>query len=233
MQILAQHYPDLLSKHVPMQVVQTYYSEKNAVDWQMLRLDLLEQGMSGNKLFKLLPYIHQAKQLGLNRLISFGGRFSNHLHALAHAGNVFDMEVVAVVQAYAHQQDSCTINDLRELGALIHYADKAEYAQRYQADYHQTLLAQYPHSLIINEGGAGELGVLGAQCMAQFVAKHFADTPDFLILPSGTGTSLLGLRSSEAIAASCQVVAIAALNNVQQINELMQAQTNWQVVDGF
>lgn len=41
MQILAQHYPDLLSKHVPMQVVQTYYSDKNAVDWQIVAVAAL------------------------------------------------------------------------------------------------------------------------------------------------------------------------------------------------
>ena len=52
----------------------------------MLRLDLLDPLLSGNKWFKLRPHIEAAAAAGADGLISLGGAHSNHLHALAAAG---------------------------------------------------------------------------------------------------------------------------------------------------
>jgi len=50
----------------------------------LLRLDRLGGLAPGNKWFKLKENFACAGRQGSRRLVSFGGPWSNHLHALAH-----------------------------------------------------------------------------------------------------------------------------------------------------
>lgn len=50
--------------------------------FECLRLDQLHPTLSGNKFFKLLGHLEVFRSSGRSRLLSFGGRWSNHLHAL-------------------------------------------------------------------------------------------------------------------------------------------------------
>ena len=59
------------------------------VHWSVARFDKLDNGLSGNKAFKLLPQLIRAHRSGVKTLLSFGGWHSNHLHALAHGGVQF------------------------------------------------------------------------------------------------------------------------------------------------
>ena len=51
----------------------------------ILRLDLLHPVVSGNKWFKLRYYIEKAQEQNKNSLVTFGGAWSNHIHATAAA----------------------------------------------------------------------------------------------------------------------------------------------------
>ena len=61
-----------------------------------VRLDAIRCGTNdrimGNKIFKLLPSIQRAKENNINRIISFGGPWSNHIHALAAAGDAYHLQ---------------------------------------------------------------------------------------------------------------------------------------------
>jgi len=50
------------------------------------RDDLVHPSISGNKWRKLKYNLTEAKRLGLTSLLTFGGAFSNHIHAVAAAG---------------------------------------------------------------------------------------------------------------------------------------------------
>ena len=56
---------------------------KDALVVTVLRLDKIHPEISGNKWFKLKYYLEAAKLRKKDRLISFGGPYSNHLVALA------------------------------------------------------------------------------------------------------------------------------------------------------
>ena len=53
------------------------------VTLSLCRLDLIAGPVGGNKCFKLLPNLQQARALGYRKVASFGGAWSNHLDALA------------------------------------------------------------------------------------------------------------------------------------------------------
>jgi 1-aminocyclopropane-1-carboxylate deaminase/D-cysteine desulfhydrase-like pyridoxal-dependent ACC family enzyme len=63
------------------------FLQENNIELSILRLDLLHPEISGNKWFKLKYNIEEAMHYGQNTLLSFGGAFSNHLHAMAFACN--------------------------------------------------------------------------------------------------------------------------------------------------
>ena len=72
--------------------------DARGVTLDVLRLDRLHPLWGGNKVFKLLPNLHRAEALGLRRVISFGGAYSNHLHALAAWGAEHGVQTVGIVR---------------------------------------------------------------------------------------------------------------------------------------
>ena len=65
------------------------------------RDDLNHPTVSGNKLHKLSPNIKLAKDKGVSQILSFGGAFSNHLHALAWACKESGLQSIGAV-SYTH-----------------------------------------------------------------------------------------------------------------------------------
>ena len=64
----------------------------NGIELFIKREDLLHPMISGNKFRKLKYNIQEAKRLKYNKLVTFGGAFSNHIVAVAAAGKEFGFE---------------------------------------------------------------------------------------------------------------------------------------------
>ena len=60
----------------------------------ILRLDLLHPDIQGNKYYKLKYNLEEAKAQKKNILLSFGGEYSNHIHALSLAGKVNNYKTI-------------------------------------------------------------------------------------------------------------------------------------------
>lgn len=221
-------------RQAPVDTIRTQASERNGVCWHMLRLDLLDDGLSGNKLFKLLPYLQRAVQCGATTLLSFGGMHSNHLYALAVAGRRFGFATVGIVRGYAGQPVSPTLSDLVSMGMEIVFADRKTYARRYHADYQQELAQQF-NALVIPEGGAGQDGIAGAGIMHRVLQNSIADRPDIIALAAGTGAGFYGLL--QAVEGKSAIRAYPVLYNAGQIEAAMLARggntANAFVVDGY
>ena len=80
----------------------------NGVEVAVLRLDRIDPLISGNKWFKLTGHLAQAQQAGASGIISLGGAYSNHLHALAAAGKRFGFATVGLLRG--HPQDTPTVS---------------------------------------------------------------------------------------------------------------------------
>src|SRR5690606_5740570 len=97
----------------------------------LLRLDLVDPLLSGNKWYKLAPHLTEARRLGAPGLISLGGAHSNHLHALAAAGARFGLASVGLLRG--EPQDTPTVRDLAAFGMRLHWLGYAGYRQRHRA----------------------------------------------------------------------------------------------------
>jgi 1-aminocyclopropane-1-carboxylate deaminase len=170
------------------------------VEVAVLRLDQIDSLISGNKWFKLVHHLHAAHRVGATGIMSLGGAWSNHLHALAAAGKRFGFPTVGLLRG--HPQETPTVRDLNAFGMELHWLGYGGYRGRHDADFWKPWQARYPHLHPVPEGGSGLPGAQG--CMAwvtsvreQLATLGWADYQGWW-LACGTGTSLAGLVLAEA-----------------------------------
>lgn len=183
----------------PLQPVHLDWLDRAGVELALLRLDLVDPLVSGNKWFKLAPYLKQAADLGMHGVMTLGGAHSNHLHAVAAAGARFGFETVGLLRGDA--QHNPTIADLRELGMTLHWLGYGGYRQRHEPDFWTPWQERYPHLMAVGEGGGGLPGAQGCAPLVDQISAQLADIgwPDYqqLWVACGTGTTLAGLVLGE------------------------------------
>jgi 1-aminocyclopropane-1-carboxylate deaminase len=190
---------DWLSQ-APLQSLTLDWLTTSGINVAILRLDLIDPLISGNKWFKLIEHLKVAEQSGAEGIISLGGAHSNHLHALAAAGKRFGFATVGLLRG--HPQETPTVKDLQAFGMQLHLLGYGGYRARHEADFWQSWQTLYPTLHPVPEGGGGLPGARGcmqlkAQVCAQLDAMGWSDY-DGWWLACGTGTTLAGLVLAEA-----------------------------------
>jgi 1-aminocyclopropane-1-carboxylate deaminase len=182
-----------------LQLVRLDWLEQAGVELALLRLDLVDERVSGNKWFKLAPYLRQAAEQGLEGLISLGGAHSNHLHALAAAGQRFGFATVGLLRG--NEQDTPTVRDLRAWGMQLHWLGYAGYRERHAEGFWAPWRERYPRLLAVDEGGGGLPGALGCAPLVEQLVEQLPGIGwngyDQLWAACGTGTTLAGLVLGE------------------------------------
>jgi 1-aminocyclopropane-1-carboxylate deaminase len=170
------------------------------IEIAILRLDLIDPLISGNKWFKLIEHLKTADQCGAEGIISLGGAHSNHLHALAAAGKRFGFSTVGLLRG--HPQETPTVRDLQAFGMRLHWLGYGGYRARHQAGFWEPWQAQYPGLLAVPEGGGGWQGAKGCMQLMTMVREQLNSLEwsdyDGWWLACGTGTTLAGLVLAEA-----------------------------------
>lgn len=182
----------------------------------LLRLDLDDALAPGNKRYKLNGYVAQAAASGADTLVSFGGAWSNHLHALAAVGASHGLRTVGVVRCEPHEASSATLADARAWGMEVLPVGRQAYRKRHSADFLRQLKARFPTCLLVPEGGASVTGAAGCSAIAQQLLSlpHQARR---IVLPVGTGTTLAGLVA--ALPDHYEVLGISALKGAVDIDD--------------
>ena len=199
-----------LGDDVPVHSVSPRWLEGTGIELDILRLDLLHPTISGNKWFKLKPHLQAAQKAGQGTVMSFGGAWSNHLHALAAAGKEFGFRTIGVIRGEQHTP-SAMLQDAERWGMVLHYVCRSDYHRRYEAEYQQLLVEQLGYNIeetaVVPEGGSGVSGVQG--CESILAAGHINPRDyDEIWLGCGTGSTLAGVTRSVKHAAKVQGVAV-------------------------
>ncbi|MDB6063094.1 MAG: hypothetical protein JWM78_3197 [Verrucomicrobiaceae bacterium] len=185
-----------LAQSAPMQRVQLLEWEQRGVDLQIWRLDQLDVAAPGNKLFKLDANLRGARAAGYSRVLSFGGAFSNHIHALALTGAAQGFSTVGIIRGEADAANNPTLSDAVAAGMQLHFVDRSSYRMlsklRHGDDLGAALGAQFVDCYVIPEGGANDLGVIGCKVLGAALANT-AHADAQIVLPCATGTTLAGL----------------------------------------
>ncbi|MEH6569925.1 MAG: pyridoxal-phosphate dependent enzyme [Halioglobus sp.] len=182
----------------------------------VLRLDLCGGLAPGNKTFKLAENLAEANRLGVKRLLSFGGAWSNHLHALAAVGAEGDIETIGIVRGEVSSTPSAMLVDALDWGMRLEHVSRQDYRRRRDPDYLRGLEQRYGPCLIIPEGGANAAGAAGCSRVAQLLPKT-AEFGSVVVLPVGTGTTLAGVAS--ALGQETVVLGISVLKGAYDLND--------------
>jgi len=181
---------------------------------KMLRLDSVDQRMSGNKAYKLLPNIEFALDRQYDTLLSFGGTFSNHIYALALAGQKYGLKTVAVIRGESSAINNPTLSAATSAGLKCHFVDRQTYRQRHEPAFIDAWQKRYPGALIIPEGGSNALAELGCANLGRQLRERIAPASRLLIAV-GTGTTARGLQ--QGLVDHAEVVGVPVLNGLEEM----------------
>jgi 1-aminocyclopropane-1-carboxylate deaminase len=178
----------------------------------LLRLDLMGGKAPGNKAFKLRANLEKARQQGISRIVSFGGAWSNHLHALAAVGAELELQTIGIIRG--GEQETAMLQDVQRLGMKLIMVSRQEYRQRNDPQYQQRIEQSYGPCLVVPEGGANPAGVRGCLAIANLINQQGRQWQR-VVLPVGTGTTLAGLAAG--LKSAEELVGISALKGVNDM----------------
>ncbi|MDA8693618.1 pyridoxal-phosphate dependent enzyme [Pseudomonadales bacterium] len=166
----------------------------------LIRLDALRplrdatnDRIMGNKIFKLLPSLERAKAQNIHRIISFGGPWSNHLHALAAAGDAYDLQTIGIVRGERKTILTPTLKDAQQLGMHLQFVSRSDYQQLQNTSMATVLNQQFGDGLIVPVGGSNLDGLLGTTAMGESIARHLPKTVGDVWLASATSGTVAGM----------------------------------------
>jgi 1-aminocyclopropane-1-carboxylate deaminase len=168
------------------------------------RDDLVHETIIGNKWRKLKYNLIAAKEMGFETLLSFGGAFSNHIHALAMAGKAYGFGTIGIIRG---QELSPTANpsliDAQQAGMQLIFVDRITYQNKVK------LAKEYgSHAYILPEGGSNLLAIKGVAELGLELAQQIK--AQYVAVPMGTGGTMVGLCHS---AAPSKVLGYSVLKN--------------------
>lgn len=187
------------------------------------RDDLLHATISGNKWRKLKYPVLYAIEQQATGLLSFGGAYSNHLHALAAIGQLLALPTQAIVRGEASSQHNPTLSDAKNWGMALEFVDRQQYRLRQDPAWLAELAERYPGFYIIPEGGSCAQALPGVAELWQELAAQLnscSSMPtaiDQLILPVASGGTLAGLISARP--AACHIQGYAVLKGAAWLKD--------------
>ncbi len=216
------------------QIVEAELTRQRLELW-VKRDDLLHPIISGNKWRKLKYILNHALLLGADTIVSMGGAYSNHLHALAFAGKALGVKTVGFIRGEKPARFSPTLLDLQEWGMALRFVSRSEYRQLRAYKTHDSLPHLAPGQYWLPEGGATEFALQGVAEIIDEIDQAF----DVLVVACGTGTTLAGLIAAAPL--ETQLLGIAALKGaeyltleVQQLLKQAHSEVcHWQILHHY
>lgn len=163
------------------------------VSVNVLRLDKCHPLLSGNKWYKLkhnLAYLQSQPDLPI---LSFGGAYSNHLHALAAAGKLLGMETIGVVRGELVEPLNPVLAFAKEQGMTLIGISRSDYRRKQDSGYLEQLRLKFGDFHLLPEGGGNSLALRGCEEIASLLRWQKSESNRLVALCCGTGVTMAGL----------------------------------------
>jgi len=170
----------------------------------VLRLELMHPQLQGNKYYKLKYNLEHIQEQGYEAILTFGGVFSNHIHAVACACAEKGLRCVAVLRG-EDDPNNPTLSFIRNKGVEVLFITRVMYRMRNMPEFIDALSTQYGKIFVLPEGGTNPLAVQGCS----EILTGLEHTYDQIFCAVGTGGTLAGIISTPGLQA--KVTGISAL----------------------
>ncbi|MBU3021467.1 pyridoxal-phosphate dependent enzyme [Aestuariibacter sp. A3R04] len=194
------------------------------------RDDLIHPIISGNK-WRKLKYALDTMPNDTKHIVSFGGGYSNHLHACGYLCHKLGLQFTAIVRGdYSHSLTPM-LKDLHHWNTNVEYVNKLTYKRRNDTDYLTALRTRFAAAYIIPEGGSQRAALKG---MAELVEEESSTHFNHFLVPVASGATLAGLAI--AITPQQSATGIAVLKGQGYLESLVKtfvglptAENNWYI----
>jgi len=217
----------------PIQEIHDPVFEKAGVRVLIKREDMNHPQVSGNKWWKLKYNLEEAKKLGKNTLLTFGGAYSNHIYATAAAANELGWKSIGIIRGEETLPLNHTLMFAKSRGMQLEFVSRSAYRKKHDSEFIQKLQDQFGDFYLIPEGGTNELAVNG---VAEFSRQLESEIDfDHLCLSVGTGGTLAGVF--EGLTQSKKIIGFSSLKGGEFLEEEIRKYTdkngNWEIIHDY
>ena len=155
----------------------------------MLRIDLHDPDIPGNKFWKLKYNIREMEDRGLDTMVSFGGAYSNHISALAAAGRKYGFKSVGIIRGEELSGDNPTLAEAAKQGMELKFIDRTTYRDWKKGAVDLDEFLGMENYYLLPEGGSNALAVRGCAEILNESTREY----NIICCPVGSGGTLAGL----------------------------------------
>ena len=219
----------------PIQEIYDPFLSEKDITLMIKREDLLHAEVSGNKWRKLKYNLLVAKEEGHDTLLTFGGAYSNHIHATAAAASEMGFKSIGIIRGEEHLPLNDTLKFAVRKGMRLEYMARDKYRSRNTSDSIEELQNKFGQFYHVPEGGTNKLAIQGCE-------EIIADTPipfDHICCAAGTGGTVSGLIAG--LDGRHQVLGFSVLKGNflhQTVSQLLveskgRTYDNWQITNEY
>ena len=206
--------------------------ENTNISLYIKREDLLHPYISGNKFRKLKYNLSRAKKEKKETLLTFGGAFSNHILAVAAAGNEQGFRTIGIIRGEELADkisENPTLQKALDFGMVFEFVGREIYREKTSSKFIQQLAEKFGDFYLIPEGGTNDLAVKGCEEILSATDEKF----DYICCAVGTGGTISGLINCSK--SSQQVIGFPALNGDFLREDICRfvAKSNWDLIADY
>jgi 1-aminocyclopropane-1-carboxylate deaminase len=152
------------------------------------REDLIHPLIKGNKYRKLKYNLKEFYDKNYEGIITFGGAYSNHLHATAALGQTYNIPTIGIVRGEEFGENE-VLAFCKSAGMVIRQVSREAYKEKQNHPDIAKIIEDYPNYFLIPEGGSNDLAIKGVAELVDEISNQY----DFIAVAAGTGCTAAGI----------------------------------------
>lgn len=206
--------------------------KEKGVELFVKREDEVHPFVSGNKYRKLKYNIIEAKKEGLKTLLTFGGAYSNHIAAVASAGQISGFKTIGIIRGdelASKVESNPTLRFAKQCGMAFKFVSRSLYREKTSEIILNNLKDEFDDFYLVPEGGTNNLAVKGCEEILTNKDASF----DYICCSVGTGGTISGLINCSK--PSQQVLGFPALKGdfLQQDISKFAIKSHWKLITDY
>jgi len=175
----------------PIQEIEDDLLRGSGIRLFLKREDLIHKNVSGNKWRKLKYNLIEAARSGHSTLLTFGGAYSNHIHATAASALEAGFHSIGIIRGEKTIPLNPTLEFATGCGMKLHYLSRENYRNRNEPELIESLKREFGKFYLLPEGGTNLLALKGCAEIIDEIDMEY----DMICVSVGTGGTLAGIIS--------------------------------------
>ena len=213
-------------------ITQNINLENSTLSLHIRREDMIHPLVSGNKYRKLKYNLEEAQKKGFKTLLTFGGAFSNHISAVAFAGQEKGYKTIGIVRGDELKNkytSNPTLYFANKMGMQLDFVSRDVYKNKSSEDFIEQLKVKYGDFYLLPEGGTNVLAIKGCEEILTEDDKQY----DYICCAIGTGGTIAGIINTSS--SHQKVLGFPALKGDFLKSEIRNFATgdNWELITDY